>query len=105
MFLQLHKLLHGLKSQQSFLHVLKHAKPQKIALLASENGELINVIVERAINTLSGNHILTKLEKNKLNKHKNIIPALITPKINIILKYLILHGGFIVHGLYVFLRL
>ena len=53
-----------LKSQLHFLHVLKDAKPQaRRALLASASDDLIKAIMECAINTLNGNHNLTKGEK------------------------------------------
>jgi hypothetical protein len=59
-----------LQSQLHFLHVLKNAKPQaKHTLLASADDELVQAIVECALNTLNGNHKLTKEEKSNL---KNI---------------------------------
>ena len=72
-----------LQSQLHFLHVLKDAKPQaRRALLAFADDELIKPIVECALNTLNGNHILTKEEKRKSKNYKNCLRALINPKIN-----------------------
>ena len=62
--LHLYKLMIRLKSQLHFLHVLRDAKPQaRRALLDSANDDLINIIVECAINTPNGNHKLTRDEK------------------------------------------
>jgi len=73
--------MNRLKSQLHFLHVLKDAKPQaRRALLASAGNNLIKAIAEFAINTLNGNHKLSKEEKSKLNKYKNGLLALINPK-------------------------
>jgi hypothetical protein len=88
-----------MKSQYHFLHVLKDAKPQAIrALLRTANGELIKVLVECVINTLNGNHKLTKEDKSKLTKYKSRLRALINPKISYRSKrkLLIQKGGFIV---------
>ena len=64
-FLHLFKVKNRLKSQLHFLHVLKDAKPKaRRALLTSATDELIKAFVECAINTLNGNHKLTKDEKN-----------------------------------------
>ena len=72
-----------LKSQLYFLHVLKDAKPQaRRALLASASDDLIKVIVDCSISTLNGNHKLTKDEKSKLQKYKNLLRALVFPKIS-----------------------
>ena len=58
------KIMNRLKSQLHFLHVLKDAKPQaRRALLTFASDDLIKAIVECAINTLNGNHKLTKDEK------------------------------------------
>ena len=86
-----------LKSQFHFLLVLKDAKPQsRRALLASEN-DLIKAIVECAINTLDGKHILTKDEKSKLHKYRNRLRALVNQKVSFKSnrKILIQKGGFI----------
>ena len=88
-----------LQSQLHFLHVLKDAKPQaRRALLASADDELIKAIVECALNTLNGNHKLTKEEKSKLKKYKSRLRALINPKISFKSKrkLLVQKGGFIV---------
>jgi hypothetical protein len=62
----------GLKSQLHFLQILKDAKPQaRRALLTSAEDDLIKAIVEWAINTLNGNHKLTKEDKGKLSKYKD----------------------------------
>ena len=72
-----------MKSQLHFLHVLKDAKPQaRRALLTSADDDLIKAIVECAINTLNGNHKLTKEDKGKLSKYKNCLRALVNPKIS-----------------------
>ena len=87
------------KSQLHFLYVLKDAKPQaRRALLSSANDELIKAIVECAINTLNGNHKLSKEDKGKLSKYKNRLRALVKPKIGFKnkRKLLIQRGGFIV---------
>ena len=87
------------QSQLHFLHVLKNAKPQaRRALLASANKELIKAIVECALNTLNGNHKLTKEEKSKLKKYKSRLRNLINPKISFksMRKLLVQKGGFIV---------
>ena len=61
--------MNRLKSQLHFLHVLKDPKPQaRSALLESANDNLIEAVVECAINTLNGNHKLSKEEKGKLSK-------------------------------------
>ena len=66
------KIMNRLKSQLHFLHVLKDAKPQaRRALLTFASDDLIKAIVECAINTLNGNHKLTKDEKSKFSKYKN----------------------------------
>ena len=84
-------------SHSYFLHVLKDAKPQaRRALLTSASDELIKAIVECAINTLNGNHKLTKDEKSKLSKYKNRLRALVNPKISFKSKLLVQKGGFIV---------
>ena len=60
-----------LKSQLHFLHGLKEDKPQtRRALLASGSDDLIQSIVECAINTINGNHKITQDEK-RLQKYKN----------------------------------
>jgi hypothetical protein len=87
-----------LKSQQHFLHVLKNAKPQaRRALLSSADDEIVKAIVECALNTLNGNHKLTKEEKSKLKKYKSRLRALIDPKISLKSKrkLLVQKGGFI----------
>ena len=92
-------VMNRLKSQLHFLHVLKDAKPQaRRALLSSASDELIKAIVECAINTLNGNHKLSKDEKGKLSKYKNRLRALVNPKISFKnkRKLLIQRGGFIV---------
>jgi len=82
-FLHLYSVMNRLKSQPHFLHVLKDAKPQaRRALLASADDELIKAVVECAINTLNGNHKLTKDEKRKLKKYKYKLRALVNPKIS-----------------------
>ena len=65
------------------LHVLKDAKPQaRRVLLTFPSDDLIKAIVECAINTLNGNHKLTKDEKSKLSKFKNRLRSLVNPKIS-----------------------
>ena len=72
-----------LKSQLHFLHVLRDAKPQvRRALLASADDDLIKAIVVCAINTLKGNHKLTRDGKNKLLKYKSRLRALVYPKVS-----------------------
>jgi hypothetical protein len=91
--------MNRLKSQLHFLHVLKDAKPPaRRALLTSADDDLIKAIVECAINTLNGNHKLTKGYKGKLSKYKNLLSALVNPKINFKnkRKLLIQKGDFIV---------
>jgi hypothetical protein len=91
--------MNQLKSQLHFLHVLKETKPQaRSALFASATDELIKSLVECAINTLNGNHKLTKDEKGKLSKYKNRLRTLVNPKISFKSKrkFLIQKGGFIV---------
>jgi len=91
--------MNRLKSQLHFLHVLKDAKPQaRRALIASASDELIKAIVECSINTLNGNHKLTKDEKSKLSKYKNRLRALVKPKISFKSKrkLLVQKGGFMV---------
>jgi len=75
--------MNRLKSQLHFLHVLKDVKPQaRRASLTSADDDLIKAIVECAINTLNGNHKLTKEDKGKLSKYKNGLRALVNPKIS-----------------------
>jgi len=96
--LRLLKVINRLKSQLHFLHVLKDAKPQaRRALLTSADDDLIKAIVECAINTLNGNHKLTKENKGKLNKFKNRLRALVNPNITFKSKrkLLVQKGGFI----------
>jgi len=90
--------MNRLKSQLHFPHVLKDAKPQaRRALVTSADDDLIEVIVECAINTLSGNHKLTKEDKGKLRKYRNRLRVLVNPKISFKSKRkrLIRKGGFI----------
>ena len=76
MCLHLYNVMNRLKSQQHFLHVLQDAKPQdRRTLIASASDDLIKAIVVCAINTLNGNHKLTKDEKSKLKKNKNSLRA------------------------------
>ena len=92
-------LMNQFKAQLHFLRVLKDAKPPaRRALLSSASDELIKAIVECAINTLNGNHKLSKEEKGKLGKFKNRLRALVNPKISFKnkRKLLIQRGGFIV---------
>jgi hypothetical protein len=91
--------MYRLKSQLHFLHVLKDAKPQaRRALLATANNELIKAIVKCAINTLKGNHTLTKEDKSKLSKYESSLRAPVNPKISFKnkRKLLIQQGGFII---------
>jgi len=91
--------MNRLKSQLHFLNVLKDAKPQaRRALLTSADDDLIKAIVECAINTLNGNHKLTKEDKGKLSKYKNRLRALVNLKISFKIKrkLLVQKGGFIV---------
>ena len=91
--------MNRLKSQLHFPHVLKDAKPQaRRALVTSADDDLIEVIVECAINTLSGNHKLTKEDKGKLSKYKNRSRALVKPNISFKSKRILLiqKGRFIV---------
>ena len=91
--------MNRLKSQLHFLYALKDAKPQaRRALLSSASDELIKAIVECAINTLNGNHKLSKDEKGKLSKYKNRLRALVNPKISFKnkRKLLIQRGAFII---------
>jgi len=78
------------KSQLHFPQVIKDAKPQaRHTLLTSADDDLIIAIVECAINTLHGNHKLTKGDKSKLSKYKNRLRALVSPRL--VLK---VHGNF-----------
>jgi len=74
--------MNRLKSQLHFLHVLKDAKPQARRALLTSADDLIKAIVECAINTLNGNHKLTKEDKGKLSKYKNRLRALVNPNIS-----------------------
>jgi hypothetical protein len=75
--------MNRLKSQLHYLHVLKDAKPQTWrSLLTSASDVLIKFIVECAINSLNGNLKLSTEEKNKLNKYKGMLRALVHPKIS-----------------------
>ena len=68
------------KSQLHFIYVLKDAKHQaRRPLLASADDDWIKAIVECEINTLNGNHKLTKDENRKLSKYKNCLRELIDP--------------------------
>lgn len=91
--------MNRLKSLLYILYVLKNAKPQaRRVLLVSAGDDLIKAIVECAINTLNGNHKLSKEEKSKLSKYKNRSRALIDPKVSFKSKRKLLtqKGGFIV---------
>jgi hypothetical protein len=91
--------MNRLKSQLHILHVLKDAIPSaRRALLTSADDDLIEAIVECAINALNGNHKLTKEDKGKLSKYKNRLWALVNPKNSFMnkRKILIKKGGFIV---------
>src|SRR5215469_1168180 len=91
--------MNRLKSQLHFLHVIKDAKPQaRRVLLESASDELIKAIVECVINTLNGNHKLSKEEKSKLSKYKNRLRALVNPKFSFKhkRKLIVQKGGFIV---------
>jgi hypothetical protein len=75
--------MNRLKSQLHFLRVLKDANPEaRRVLLESASDELIKAIVEYAINTLNGNHKLSKEEKSKLNNFKKRFRALVDPNIS-----------------------
>jgi hypothetical protein len=90
--------MNRLKSQLHFLHVLKDANPPaRRELLTTADDDLIKAIVECAINTLNGNHKLTKKDKGNLSKYKNRLRALVNPKISFKdkRKLLIQKGGFI----------
>jgi hypothetical protein len=79
--------MNQLKSQLHFLHVLKDAKSQATrALLTSGDDELIKAIVKCAINTLNGNHKLTKLDKSKLSKYKSLLRALVIHNVSFKIK-------------------
>jgi len=66
------------KSQLHFLHLLKDAKPQaRRALLTSAGDDLLEAIVECAIDMLNGNHKFSKVENSKQCKYKNRLRALI----------------------------
>jgi len=70
--------MNHLKSQLHSFHVLKDAKPQaRSVLLASASEELTKEIIEYAINTLNGNHKLSKEEESKLNKYKKSLRVLV----------------------------
>jgi len=59
--------MNQLKLQLHFLHVLKDVKPQaRRALLTHADDDFIKAIVECAINTLNGNHTITRGHKGKL---------------------------------------
>ena len=94
----MYKLMIRLRSQLHFLHVLRDAKPQaRRALLASADDDLIKAIVECAINTLKGNHKLTRNEKTSCISMSRL-RALVNPKDSFKnkRKLLIQKGGFIV---------
>ena len=79
--MRLLNVISRLKSQLHFLHVFKDAKAQaRRALLTSTNDNLIKAIVECAINTLNGNHKLTKEDKSQLNKYKYRLRVLVNQK-------------------------
>jgi hypothetical protein len=67
-------------------------------LLESASDELIKAIVECAVNTLNGNHKLSKEEKGKLNKFKIRLRALVEPMFSFKRKrkLIVQKGGFIV---------
>jgi len=66
------EVMNRLKSQLHFLHVHKDTMSQaRRALLASVGDDSIKAIFEFAMNTLNGNHKLSKAEKIKLSKYKN----------------------------------
>jgi len=91
--------MNRLKSQLHFLHVLKEAKLQaRRALLTSTDDDLMKAILECAINTLNGNHKLTKEDKGKLSKYKNRLRALVKAKISFKSKrkLLVQKSGFLV---------
>ena len=97
--MHLYSAMIRLKSQLHYLHVPEDAKPEaRRALLASANDDLIKAIFECAINTLNGNHKLTRDEKSKLHKYKNLLLAIVIPKVSFKSKRILLiqKGGFIV---------
>ena len=59
---------------------------------------MLKAIAECALNALNGNHKLTKDEKSKLYKYKNLLRALVNTKVSFKSKrkLLIEKGGFIV---------
>ena len=60
----------------TFSTYLKTLKPlARRALLTFADDDLIKAIVECAINTLNGNHKLTKEDKGKLSKYNNRLRA------------------------------
>jgi hypothetical protein len=91
--------MNRLKFQYHYPHVLKDAKPQaRRALLATADDELIKATDECVINTLNGNHKLTKEDKSKLSKYKSRLRAFVNPKITFKnkRKLLVQKGGFII---------
>ena len=80
--MHLFDVINRLQSQLHFHYLVKDDNPQaRRALLTSAEGDdFIKDIIGCAINTLNGNHKISKEEKRKLSKYENCLRALIDPK-------------------------
>jgi len=70
----LKKSLNRLKANKHLLYVLKRAgnRPCK-AIISNSNSDPVKTIEEIKLNTLQGNHKITKSHLNALKKYKNAL--------------------------------
>lgn len=87
-----------LKLNKHFLHILKYARPKlRKAILENADDELIKTLLEIVVNTLNGNHKVTKSIKSKLSKYKHCFRKLACTKVPLKKKRKIIvqTGGFL----------
>lgn len=87
-----------LKENKHMLYILKDAKPSlRKELLKKASPEIIKTICEISHNTLKGNTKLSAKGKNILEKYKNKLRALISPKKSLKSKkkLIVQSGGFL----------
>jgi len=92
------KSLNCLKANKHLLYVLKKADNRlRKAIISNSNSDLVKTIVEIVLNTLQGNHKVTKSHLKALTKNKKALRYITCPKrtINSKRKVLIQKGGFL----------
>lgn len=89
--------MNRLRNQFSTLIALKSAKPRNIKKIIEHGGnELIKVLCDCSYNIIKGNVPLTKIQKKRLQRHKQTLRTLGTGKrISLKKKKLLQKGGFL----------